>query len=242
MMQRALPERTPIVPGRARTVRHPRRDGHNCQAGRPHGLGPIDNKERSGRNPSGTIANSAAPDTAVSANSARRRVAAVGSSGAGPTAQRAGQGLGPEMSLRILSAANPLWALGARLGLVSAPTLQDGEALLGEAELSDWSGKARAPAVTTLEVTGMTCAACSTAVERALLGLPGALTLGFLARGQPPSAALCTPRADRAVGSANTLDQPSGLTVCGAGVVGVSVALVTNVARVRARARAGSVA
>jgi len=80
------------------------------------------------------------------------------------------------MSLRVLSAANPLWALGARLGLVSAPTLEDGAVLLGEAELSDWSNKAGAPAVTTLEVTGMTCAACSTAVERALLGVPGALT------------------------------------------------------------------
>jgi hypothetical protein len=131
------------------------------------------NRAEQARTPADTIANTAAPDT-VSANSARRRVAAVGLSTPGRTVQRAGQRLGPEMTLRILSAANPLRALAARLGLVSAPTLEDGAVLLGEEELSDWGGKAGAPAVTTLEVTGMTCAACSTAVETALLGVPGA--------------------------------------------------------------------
>lgn len=91
---------------------------------------------------------------------------------------RAGGGVGPvAMSLR--AAANPLLALGARLGLVSAPTLADRATLLGDEELSDsWQGHGKAPAVAELEVTGMTCSACSAAVERALLGVPGAL-LGF---------------------------------------------------------------
>ena len=60
------------------------------------------------------------------------------------------------------------------------------------------------------------------------------------AHGQPPSAVLCTPRADCPVRSVNRLDQPSGLMVRGvAGVVGASVALVTNVARVRGSRSAG---